>query len=119
MTTCLARERQNIFVEMKGMEKHMLSPIDTEGVVGVLAWSACDHEDRRRLVAVKREKTTLVAIVKQKALMRARQEVSQQELHEVIKSMSEREGKFRMHFGKRHTGKSGTWMQGSLERKLN
>ena len=37
MTAFLARQRQNVFVEMKEMEKHMLSPIDTEGIIGVLA----------------------------------------------------------------------------------
>ena len=57
MTAYLARERQN-FVEMKEMEKHILSPIDTEGTIGIFSWSACDREGRRRFVAVKSEKTT-------------------------------------------------------------
>ena len=39
--------------------------IDTEGIIGVLAWSACDYEGRRRFVAVKRERTTVVASMKQ------------------------------------------------------
>ena len=46
------------------LEKYMLSPIDIEGIIGVLAWSACDDEGRRRFVAVKRKKTTRVANVK-------------------------------------------------------
>ena len=37
MTAYQASERQNVFVEMKEMEKHILSPIDTEGIIGVLA----------------------------------------------------------------------------------
>ena len=48
MTAYLAREKQNIFVEMKEMEKHTLSPIDTESIIGVLAWSACEKGRRRR-----------------------------------------------------------------------
>ena len=56
MTAYLAREKQNIFVEMKEMEKHTLSPIDTESIIGVLAWSACDHEERTRFVAVERRR---------------------------------------------------------------
>ena len=55
MTAYLARERQDVFVEMEEMEKHMLSPADTEGNIGVLAWGACEHQGRRRLVAVERE----------------------------------------------------------------
>ena len=69
---------------MKETEKHMLSPVDTEGIIGVVAWSACDHQGRRRCVAVEREKTTLVAHVKQYAMMRARQEEEYQELSKVI-----------------------------------
>ena len=40
MTTYLAIQRQNVFVEMEELEKHILGPIDTEGNIGVLAWSA-------------------------------------------------------------------------------
>ena len=53
-TAYLARKR-NVFVEMKEMEKHMLSAIDTDGIIGVLAWSVRDHEGRRRFAAVERE----------------------------------------------------------------
>ena len=56
MITDLARERQNVFVEV--------------GEAGDV-WSACDHEGRRRSVAIKRERTTLVASTKQCAVMRA------------------------------------------------
>ena len=52
MTAYLARERQDVFVEMEEM-------------------------GRRRLVAVEREKTTLVANAKQYAMMRAKQEEHQ------------------------------------------
>ena len=55
MIANLARERQKVFVEMKEMEKHILSPVGMEGIIGVLAWSVCDHEGRRRFVAVDRE----------------------------------------------------------------
>ena len=41
MTTYLAREEQNVFVET---ENHIRSPMDTEGIIGALAWSGCDHE---------------------------------------------------------------------------
>ena len=68
----MARERQNVFDEMKEMGKHILSSIDTEGIIAVLAWSACDREGRRRFVAVEREKMTLVAYMY--AMVRARQE---------------------------------------------
>ena len=61
MTTFLALVRQNVFVEMEEMETHILSLKDTEGIIDVLAWSACDHEGTRRIAPVKREKTTLVA----------------------------------------------------------
>ena len=84
MATCLARERQNVFVETEELEKCTLSPIEIEGLIGVFAWSACDHEGRRRLVPVKRKKTTLVVIVKQYAMMRAKQDEEYQELHEAM-----------------------------------
>ena len=71
MITYLARERQNVFVEVEELETYILSSKDTEGVIGVLAWSACDHEGRKRSVAIKREGTTLVANTKQYAVMRA------------------------------------------------
>ena len=47
----------------------MLSSTDAEGIIGVSAWSACDHEGRRRFVTVKTEEPTLVAKVKQYAMM--------------------------------------------------
>ena len=50
MTAYPARERQNVFVEMKEVEKDILSPIDTEGILGVLAWSACDREGNRQKI---------------------------------------------------------------------
>ena len=49
MTTYLARERQNAFVEMEELEKYILGPIDIDDLIGVLAWSPCVHEGRRRL----------------------------------------------------------------------
>ena len=52
-----------------------------------------DHEGRRKIVAVKREKTTLVANMKQYAMMRARQEEAYQELHEVVKLMDDKRRK--------------------------
>ena len=93
MTAYLAGEKQNIFVEMKEMEKHTLSPIDTESIIEVLAWSACDHEERTRFVAVAREKMTLVANMKQSTMMRARQEEECQGLHQDVKHMNEAQGK--------------------------
>ena len=71
MITYLARERQNVFVEVEKLEAYILSSKDTAGIIGVLVWSACDHEGRRRSVAIKREGTTLVASTKQYAMMRA------------------------------------------------
>ena len=68
MTAYLARERQSVFVMKEELEKYMLRPTGTEGVVGILAWSACDHEGRRRFAAAKREKTTLVANMEQCAV---------------------------------------------------
>ena len=61
MSTYCARERQNVFVEPEEMEKHVLSPMYTEGIIGVLAFCPCDHEGRRKIGAVKSEKTTQVA----------------------------------------------------------
>ena len=41
---------------MEELEKYPSSLTDSEGIVGVIAWSACDHEAHRRFVAVsKRE----------------------------------------------------------------
>ena len=71
MITYLARERQNVFVEMEKLETSLLSSKDTEDIIGVLVWSACDHEGCRRSVATKRERTTLVASTKQYAVLRA------------------------------------------------
>ena len=62
MTTYLARERQNVFVEMEELDKCISSPIDTDTIVGVSAWSACAHERRRRFVAMKRKKTTTIKV---------------------------------------------------------
>ena len=52
---------------------------DTECIIGILAWSVCDHEGRRRLVTRKGKETTLVAIVKQYAMLRERQHADYQE----------------------------------------
>ena len=79
MTTYLAGERQNVFVELEEMEKHTPSPMDTEGIIGVSAQSTCGQEGRRRFVAVKSERTTLVAHAKQCPMMRAMQEKAYQE----------------------------------------
>ena len=68
----------------------MLSPMDTKDTIGVGAWSPCDHDGRRRLVAMKRKKTTLVANVKQYALTRAAQETECRELQEAIQCRNER-----------------------------
>ena len=68
MITDLARERQNVFVEV---ETYILSSKDAEGIIGVLVWSACDHEGRRKSVAIKRQRTTLVASTNKFAVMRA------------------------------------------------
>ena len=74
------------------VEEHVLSPMDTEGIIGVFAWSACDHEGCRRCVALKREKATPMANAKQ-CVMRAKQEEACQELHEAINCMNERQGR--------------------------
>ena len=52
------------------MEKQILSPMESEGTIGVFAWSACDHEGCTQVVAVKREKTKGDKYVR----MRAKQE---------------------------------------------
>ena len=74
------------------VEEHVLSPMDTEGVIGASAWSACDHEGCRRCVALKRENATPMANAKQ-CVMRAKQEEACQELHEAINCMNERQGR--------------------------
>ena len=80
-------------MEVEELEKRISSPTDTEDIIGVFAWSACDHEGRRRLSAVKRNKTTLVANVKRYAMMLTKQDDQCQELHEAIKYITERQGK--------------------------
>ena len=55
MTTYLAKERQNVFVEMEELEKYVSSLIDAQGILGVLSWSACDHEGRNIFVAMKKK----------------------------------------------------------------
>ena len=99
MTAFLARERHNVLVEVKEVDNHILSPIDTEGIIGVLAWRTCDHESRRRCVAVEREKTTLVAYMEQCAMMRNRQEEEHQELLKVIKILKPKAGEALGHDG--------------------
>ena len=54
LTTFLAKERPDV-VEMEELEKYGLGPIDTEGIIGVVAWSACAHEERRRCVAIEKK----------------------------------------------------------------
>ena len=90
MTTCLARGRQNVFVEMEELEKYILSPTDTEGIIGVLALRPCDHEGRRIFVAAKRNQTTLVTDVSQCAVMRAKEDEEYPELYEAIEYMNKR-----------------------------
>ena len=72
--TYLEREKQNVFDEMEELEKYLLSPIDAEGIIGVLARSVCDHlgqyEDEE-VEAMKAKKTTLVENMKRYAAMRA------------------------------------------------
>ena len=58
-----------------------------------LSFGACDREGRRRFVARKTKEATLVANVKQYAMMRAMQHEEYQELHEAIEYMNERQGK--------------------------
>ena len=65
----------------------------SRGLIEVLASSACDHEGRRRFVAVKRDETTLVVTLKQFAVMRARQEEEYQELRRRSSVRNERQGK--------------------------
>ena len=40
-------------MEVEELEKQILSTLDIEVNSRVLAWSACDHEGRRKFVAVK------------------------------------------------------------------
>ena len=84
MTVYLARERQNAFVEMEELDKYIYisSPTGTEGIIGVFAWSARDHEGRRIFVAARRNQTTLVTNVSQCAVMRAKEDEEYPELHE-------------------------------------
>ena len=74
--------------------------MDTEGIISVLDWSACDHERRRRFVAVKSEKTTLVAFGKQSAMGTK------------TKNQERSSGGS---FKKRSSRRSGTWKMISLE----
>ena len=64
------------------VETYILSSTDAVGIIGVLAWSACVREGRRRFVATK---------ANQNAMMRAMQDDEYQELHEVIEHMNGRE----------------------------
>ena len=96
MITYLARERQNVFVEVEELETYIYFfyiYFSSTGVIGVLAWSVCDREERRKFVAMKTRKTTLVANMKQYVLMRALQEEEYQELQEPMEYMSERHKK--------------------------
>ena len=94
MTAYLVRERQIVFVEMKEMEKHILTPTVTEGIIGVLAWS------QNIFVAVKRDKTMLVANMKHCTMMRVRQEEECQELGKARrKNMTRRPGDVPGHDG--------------------
>ena len=51
--------------EEEELEMKISSPTDTDGIIGVLARSVCDHVGRGRFVTRKRKKKTLVANVKQ------------------------------------------------------
>ena len=68
----------------------MLSPTDTESVIGILARSVCDHVGRRKLETRKGKKTTLVANAQQYAMMRAVQEQECRELQEATEYRNER-----------------------------
>ena len=70
-----------------------MNSTDAEGIVGVLAWSASDGEGRRRFVATKTKDATLVAHVKQYAMIRAMQDEEYHELHEAIECMNEKQEK--------------------------
>ena len=82
-------KKQNALVDVEDLETFVSNSTDAEGFFGVLTWSACDREGRRRFVARKTE-ATLVAKVKQYAMMRAMQDEEYQELHEVIENVNEK-----------------------------
>ena len=67
-----------------------LSSTVAEGIIGVFAWSACDRELRRRFVAIKTKEATLIARVREYAMMRAMQDEEYEVLHEITEYMNER-----------------------------
>ena len=88
MEDFLARRREKVLVEVEVLETHLSCPTDVEGVIGVLAWKACDHEGRRR--AMRTREGTLVANVGQYAMLRGRQDAEYLELHEIIEYINEK-----------------------------
>ena len=46
---------------MEQLETQILNSTDTEGIIGVLAWIACDRDGCRRFVARKAKEATVVA----------------------------------------------------------
>ena len=89
MVMYLARKRLTFFVGVEELETKILNSTDAEGIVGASAWSASEREGRRMFVAKKTKEATLVATVKQHAMMRAVQDKTYQELFEVIERMNE------------------------------
>ena len=87
--------------EIRNCGVTVFSSTDAEGVVDVLVRSACDQLGRRRYATLKVEKTTLVANVKQHAVIRAMQDEEYQELQEAIEHMNERHKKGHAHDGTR------------------
>ena len=89
ITTLMSDKKQSyIYIYI-----YFCSSTGAEGIIGVLAWSASDHEGRRRLVAMKTKETTLTVNANQYALTRAIQEHECRELYEAIENMNERQGK--------------------------
>ena len=76
-------------MEVEELEIYLSCPTDVEGIIDALAWKVCDHEERRRFVAIRTGEGTLVADVRQYAMLRRKQDAEYEELHVIIECMNE------------------------------
>ena len=79
-------------MDVEELEAHMLCPTDVTGIVYVLAKNARDQEGHRRFVIVKKMEGTVVADVRQNAIMRARMESEYQKLQVIIEHINMKQG---------------------------
>ena len=75
-------------MEVEELETDLLCPADVEGITDALAWKACDHEGRRRFAAIRTREGTLVADVRQYAMLGRSQDAECQDPTRLLSTLT-------------------------------